>query len=96
MTRRRKPRQQVLLDQVRVGLDLKQAFSHPAVLIEIEAYREAIIKEMVLCEPNDDDGRRQCALQVQALDTIVQKILGKIGAGDRASQKLADMEENNG
>ena len=96
MPRQRKPKSERLAEQVQFSLQLQQAFSHPLIAEEVRKYRSNLIEAMAKCEPLDDDGRRSYALQVQALDWLVDKITGKIGAGERAAQELARMDHDNG
>ncbi len=65
------------------------------ILIETQAVtdwfksqRLTLIDAMVACKPDDDDGRRDKALQLKALDSLRASLSAKAKAGARAQEKL--------
>ncbi len=96
MSRRKqqKPRAQRLIEQVQIGLEIKEAFEKPAIKHELAMYRVALVEAMASCDVLDDAGRRGYAVRVQELDNIVKMLSGRISEGERASLTLAGMEDN--
>ena len=89
----RRTKAQRLNDQAQVAHEVKQLFEHPLVQKHLARERDQLIRTMTLCAPTDDDGRRASALQLQALDDLIDRLTGRVVRGERAAAKLQEMNK---
>lgn len=89
----RRTKAQRLNDQVQVAHEVKQLFEHPLVQKHLARERDQLIRTMTLCAPTDDDGRRASALQLQALDDLIDRLTGRVVRGERAAAELQEMNK---
>lgn len=89
----RRTKAQRLNDQAQVAHEVKQLFEHPLVEKHLARERDQLIRTMTLCAPNDDDGRRASALQLQALDQFIARMTGVVVRGERAAAELQEMNK---
>lgn len=89
----RRTKAQRLNDQAQVAHEVKQLFEHPLVQKHLARERDQLIRTMTLCAPTDDDGRRASALQLQALDDLIDRLTGRVVRGERAAAELQEMNK---
>jgi len=89
----RRTKAQRLNDQVQVAHEVKQLFELPVVQKDIARERDQLIRKMTRCAPTDDDGRRASALQLQALDDLIDRLTGRVVRGERAAAELQEMNK---
>ena len=89
----RRTKAQRLNDQAQVAHEVKQLFEHPVVQKDIARERDQLIRKMTRCAPTDDDGRRASALQLQALDDLIDRLTGRVVRGERAAAELQEMNK---
>jgi len=89
----RRTKAQRLNDQAQVAHEVKQLFEHPVVKKDLARERDQLIRKMTRCAPTDDDGRRASALQLQALDDLIDRLTGRVVRGERAAAKLQEMNK---
>lgn len=53
-----------------------------------KSQRVTLIDAMIACKPDDDDGRRDKALQLKALDSLRASLSAKAKTGARAQEKI--------
>lgn len=89
----RRTKAQRLNDQAQVAHEVKQLFELPVVQKDIARERDQLIQKMTRCAPTDDDGRRASALQLQALDDLIDRLTGRVVRGERAAAELQEMNK---
>jgi len=89
----RRTKAQRLNDQAQVAHEVKQLFELPVVQKDIARERDQLIRKMTRCAPTDDDGRRASALQLQALDDLIDRLTGRVVRGERAAAELQEMNK---
>jgi hypothetical protein len=76
------------------GRELEALLSHAAVVEYFRKKQAAFVTSMIACAPLDDEGRRACALKIQALLEFKQDMSAIIGTAKTAEMQLANMKDD--
>lgn len=78
------------------GERFRQFVDDPDITAFLDAFDKDRIREMVQCKPSDDEGRRDAALRLWAMQQLRQFIASAISAGQQAERVLARESNTDG
>ena len=71
------------------GRSLAEFMRSEEVLRFFAEYEDGCVQAIAECEPNDDEGRRNAGLKLQAMRALVKDIEAAVAASERAQKKIA-------